>query len=58
MAVDRGLRRLNPPSRGDRGPRPETRAFLEDLFARENAGLSGLLGIDLGRYWPYMRRAG
>jgi hypothetical protein len=58
VAVDRGLRRLHPPSRGDRGPRPETRAFLESVFARENAGLSELLGIDLARYWPYMPRTG
>ena len=58
VAVDRGLRRLNPPSRGDRGPRPETQAFLERVFARENAGLSELLGIDLARHWPYMQRGG
>lgn len=58
VAVDRRLRRLNPPSRGNRAMRPETRAFLEDLFARENAGLSELLGLDLGRYWPCMRRTG
>ena len=49
---------MNPPSRGDRAMRPETRAFLESVFARENAGLSELLGIDLGRYWPWMRRSG
>ena len=34
--------------------RPDTRAFLEELFARENAGLSELLDIDLRRYWPYL----
>lgn len=56
VALDGALRRLNPPARRHRDLRPETRAFLEDLFARENAGLSELLGIDLGQYWPYMRR--
>jgi hypothetical protein len=58
LSVDRGLRRLNPPARGERDLRPETRAFLEDVFARENAGLSELLGIDLARHWPYMPRTG
>jgi hypothetical protein len=33
--------------------RPETRAYLEQLLARENAGLGELIGIDLRRYWPY-----
>jgi hypothetical protein len=35
--------------------RPETRTFLEQLFRRENAGLSELLGTDVATRWPYMR---
>jgi hypothetical protein len=58
LALDRALRRENPAAGRYRDLRPETRAFLEGLFARENAGLSELLGIDLGQYWPYMSRGG
>lgn len=54
LALDRALRRWNPAVPHYPVLRPETRTFLEHLFARENAGLSELLGIDLGRYWPYM----
>lgn len=32
----------------------KTRAFLQKLFAKENRGLSELIGIDVQRYWPYM----
>jgi len=41
----------------DRDPPPmkdTTRSFLEKLFARENRGLSKLVGEDLNRYWPYL----
>lgn len=33
---------------------PETRMFLENLFAKENKGLSQIIDIDLKEYWPYM----
>lgn len=33
---------------------PNTRAHLQTIFARENAGLSDLIGIDVARFWPYM----
>jgi hypothetical protein len=32
---------------------PRIRAFLEALFARENAGLSELIGLDVKSCWPY-----
>ena len=32
----------------------ETREFLERLMARENAGLSEIVGRDVSEYWPYM----
>jgi hypothetical protein len=34
--------------------KPSTRRFLEKLFAKENRGLSDLIGVDLIEYWPYM----
>lgn len=33
---------------------PETRAFLEKLFRRANAGLSELIGRDVSEFWSYM----
>ena len=33
---------------------PETREYLQNLFARENRGLSELIGIDIGQHWDYM----
>ncbi|MFB6352399.1 MAG: sulfotransferase [Bradymonadaceae bacterium] len=35
---------------------PETRRFLEKLMARENTGLSELIGVDVAEYWPYMEQ--
>jgi Sulfotransferase family len=29
--------------------------FLERLYARDNRGLGDLIGIDIERFWPYMR---
>jgi Sulfotransferase family len=34
------------------------RTFLEQLYAKENMGLGDLIGIDIERYWPYMRYHG
>jgi hypothetical protein len=34
------------------------RRFLEQLYAKENMGLGDLIGIDIERYWPYMRHHG
>lgn len=56
MRLEAALRAANPPARRYPEPRPETVAFLQDVFARENAGLAGLIGVDLARYWPYMER--
>jgi len=46
-------------------PRPKyppmadgVREFLEHLYAKENMGLGDLIGIDIEKYWPYMRRHG
>jgi hypothetical protein len=53
--TDKVFRRINP-VRARRYPpmKPETRAFLQKFFAKENRGLSELIGIDVLRYWPYM----
>jgi hypothetical protein len=53
--LHRGLRYLNSSSRRYPPMRRDTRAFLERLMAKENAGLSDLLGLDLRAYWPYMQ---
>ena len=34
------------------------REFLERLYAKENVGLGELIGIDIERYWPYMKNHG
>jgi hypothetical protein len=34
------------------------REFLERLYAKENLGLGELIGIDIERYWPYMKYYG
>ena len=52
--IDAALRAANPTVRRYPDARPETVAFLQDLFARENAGLAELIGQDVTRYWPYM----
>lgn len=33
---------------------PEAESFLQDLYTRENRGLSELIGRNLKPYWPYM----
>jgi hypothetical protein len=45
-------RRVNP-TRPSKPPpmKPQTRTFLNAYFARENAGLSELIGKDVQRYW-------
>ena len=35
----------------------ETKLFLQALFARENNGLSELIGINVHQYWPYMKES-
>lgn len=48
----RVLNRLNRPTARRPPPmRTETREFLRGLFARENAGLSELIGRDVGEFW-------
>lgn len=56
LRLDAALRAANPPARRYPEPRPETLAFLRDVFARENAGLADLIGVDVARWWPYMKR--
>ncbi|MBW2661899.1 MAG: sulfotransferase [Deltaproteobacteria bacterium] len=34
--------------------KPKTKRFLQQLLSNENKGLSGLTGIDVQEYWPYM----
>jgi len=63
---DRFLERFSPTvaiaNLADRAPRPKyspmasrVREFLEQLYAKENKGLGDLIGIDVDRYWPYMK---
>jgi Sulfotransferase family len=54
--IDRAIRRANQTTYKYPEMRPETRAFLQDLFARENAGLSELIGVELHSYWPYLTK--
>ncbi len=48
------LRNLNMRNRSPAPMDPETKSFLQKLYARENRGLSELIGVDLQTYWPYM----
>jgi hypothetical protein len=56
LRLDAALRAANPPARRYPEARAETVAFLQDVFARENAGLAELIGLDVARYWTYMNR--
>jgi hypothetical protein len=55
LRIAQALRVANPQVPRYPQPRPETVAYLQEIFARENAGLSGLIGVDVERYWPYMK---
>ncbi|HEB85217.1 MAG TPA: hypothetical protein ENI92_09495 [Bacteroidetes bacterium] len=46
------------PDRGFLPMHPATRAFLRESFAGEVRELSGLLGVDLGRWWPDFAEGG
>jgi hypothetical protein len=51
-AVHLAFRLANPMRENSPPPmRPETRAFLNDLFRKANAGLSELIGIDVEQKW-------
>lgn len=53
-SVNYRLRYLNL-QEGEKPPMsPKARNFLQELYRRENQGLSELIGIDVGRYWNYM----
>jgi hypothetical protein len=69
LTVGRSIEHLSPTmvlSRiVNRSPKPKyppmasgVREFLERLYAKENMGLGDLIGIDIKRYWPYMRHHG
>jgi hypothetical protein len=48
--------RINPDAGAKAPPMaPHTRRFLSELLARENEGISSLIGIDVEEYWPSMR---
>jgi hypothetical protein len=53
VRVDGYLQRLNPFDRSYPPMGARVRSFLEALFARENAGLSELIGLDVKSSWPY-----
>jgi hypothetical protein len=55
VRLDDAFERLNRSDRPYPEMKPDTRAFLERLFARENAGLSELIELDVGAAWPYMK---
>jgi hypothetical protein len=50
-ALNRAHRWLNPTLRRPPPMNPGTRAFLNELFRRENQGLNALLDRDLGQWW-------
>jgi len=52
--ADRSIRRLNMSGNGYPSMKSETRAFLEQLFARENQGLDKLIDRDVKSFWSYM----
>ena len=55
-AIHLAFRVANPMRAGSPPPmRPETQRFLNDLFRRENAGLSELIGMDLEKKWYKVR---
>lgn len=57
LRLDRGMRALNRSRAGYPPMRSGTRDFLAALFAKENAGLSDLLGVELERFWPSLGSA-
>jgi hypothetical protein len=57
LGLDRKLRGINRANAGYPQMHPGTREFLAALFARENAGLSELIGVELERFWPSLRPA-
>ena len=48
------LYRHHLPSRAYPAMKADTRAFLEKVYRKRNAGLSELIGRDVSCYWPYM----
>jgi hypothetical protein len=54
--VSKMIRRANA-ARGKSYPpmKQRTRRFLEELFAKENRGLSELIGVSVQDYWPYIQ---
>ncbi len=54
-AMDKVVKRVNL-TRNSRYPAmtSETREFLQKFFARENRGISDLIGKDIRQYWDYM----
>jgi hypothetical protein len=49
--LDKVYNRINPLTQDCPPMRPETRSFLNALFARENRDLDALVGKDLAHYW-------
>jgi hypothetical protein len=55
-AISFALRKANLTTKSDYpAMKTTTRAFLETLFRNENRGLSELINVDVGQYWPYMK---
>lgn len=52
--IDHRLRYFNLDEGSKPAMSPGARSFLEDLYARENRGISDLIGKEVGRYWTYM----
>ncbi len=54
--ISKIIRRANAASGKSYPPmKQRTRRFLEELFAKENRGLSELIGVSVQDYWPYMQ---
>jgi hypothetical protein len=55
-SLERLVERVNPLRTGAPPPmKPETRAFLQRFFARENRGIEDLIRMNVWDYWAYMR---
>jgi len=53
-SLNHRLRYLNLTDRTKPPMDSSCKSFLQRLYAKENRGLSDLIGVDVSQYWPYM----
>lgn len=53
-SLNHRLRYLNLTNRTKPPMDPSCKSFLQRLYAKENRGLSDLIGVNVSKYWPYM----